>query len=189
MNPNNQQIDQEDENYNSHPLEKIFNIDPGSTPIFADTERENFKNEIINKETGELIPKKLIASKDDLDIEERSEDLFIDEQLDVVYNSALESYQDSSRLAKDCDPKFAARNSEVAAEFLEIALKSLNSRIDGKYKRQKISVAKSSKNVENVTTNNNIILTGNRNDVLRNIATLINDQTIEVIDQEPIIES
>jgi metal-dependent amidase/aminoacylase/carboxypeptidase family protein len=67
-------------------------------------------------------------------------------------------------MSQEVDPKFSARNAEVAAQYLTIALNAVNSRVDSKFKRQKIRIAKQEAGTPN-TVNNNVIV-ADRNQLL-----------------------
>jgi hypothetical protein len=70
-------------------------------------------------------------------------------------------------MAQQVDPKFSARNSEVAAQYLNIALSATNSRAKAKYDRQKIRLAQSMKDSHS-TVNNNLIV-ADRNELLKSL--------------------
>lgn len=157
-----------------NPLESVFNIEPGSTPVFDDIHprHEGLLSErsgaIIDPTSGELIPRSIEPDASDLDREERIEDLHIDGQLEEIHNSAITAFEKSSRMADEVDPKFAARNAEVAAQYLNIALNAVNSRVDAKFKRQKVRLARSGGGSAPSTVNNNVIV-ADRNSMLEQI--------------------
>lgn len=156
----------------ANPLESIFDIEPGSTPIFHDihTDIANTVNErasmLVDPTNGELI-ERLSSGDIDIEKEERIEDLHIDGQLETVHTAAIIAFEKSSRFADEADPKFAARNAEVAAQYLNIALNAVNSRIDAKAKRIKSRIDKV-QGTKPGTVNNNIIIS-DRNELLRQI--------------------
>jgi hypothetical protein len=128
------------------PLEGIFDIEPNTTlsPIQLDSTD-------------------LVAIDDDQEHKE------ISTQLSTVYGYALEAFEHQTELVQTVDPKFAARNAEVAAQYLNIALNSVNSRVDARHKRDKIKIAQNtpaSQTAENIT--NNILVT-DRNTILRTV--------------------
>ena len=165
-----------------HPLESIFDIEAGSTPTPLTSAAALVSNEILDPSTGEVISRKTSGiSSDDLAKEERIEDLKIDTQIDVIHGAALEAFEAQSRIAQEADPRFAARNAEVAAQYLKIALDAVNSRVDSKYKRAKIRHAAIG---EQKTVNNNILV-ADRNDLLRTLLQQ-NEKIIEPL--EPVHE-
>jgi hypothetical protein len=155
-----------------HPLEKVFNIESGSTPVFFDNEDVTGSNErqvsLIDPTNGEIVERSSTPDGSELDKEERLEDLHIDSQLENIHTSAMIAFEKSARMADEVDPKFSARNSEVAAQYLNIALNAVNSRIDAKHKRQKVRLAKSDGGNKGSVTNNNVIIT-DRNTLLDQI--------------------
>lgn len=157
----------------ANPLENVFNIDPGSTPVFADihpsaTGSMNERGSaLVDPTSGEIIPRSIDADILALDKEERIDDLHIDTQLEGVHNNAIIAFEKSARMAEEVDPKFAARNAEVAAQYLNIALNAVNSRIDAKYKRQKVRIAKEGAGTP--TSINNNIFVADRNQLLKQI--------------------
>jgi hypothetical protein len=158
---------------NSNPLENIFDIDPGSTPTFDDmhpsvTGQMNERSSaLVDPTTGEIVPRKSNADTADLDMEERLEDLHIDGQLEQIHNIAITAFEKSARMAEEVDPKFAARNAEVAAQYLTLALNSVNSRVDAKFKRQKVRLSKETAGAPS-TVNNNVFV-ADRNVLLKQI--------------------
>lgn len=160
----------DNEEPHEHPLEKVFNIEPGSSFVPAlpqlDDATERAK-EIFDPTSGEFVQRSSVPVAAELDREERIEDLQIDTQLDTIHTSAMIAFEKSQRLVDEVDPKFAARNAEVAAQYLNIALNAVNSRVDAKFKRQKIRLAKEESPAPS-TVNNNVIF-ADRNDLLRQL--------------------
>lgn len=157
----------------ANPLESVFDIEPGSTPVFDDIHKKAAVevNErasiIIDPTSGELVSRKSEPSVEEIDKEERIEDLHIDGQLETVHTSAIVAFEKSARMAQEVDPKFAARQNEVAAQFLTIALNAVNSRVDAKFKRQKARAAKISAGAP--STVNNTVIVADRNALLKQI--------------------
>ena len=124
-------------NQTPHPLESVFNIQPGTTPL--STASASVSNEMLDPSTGEIVVRKT-EDVSDLEIakEERIEDLKIDGQIDVIHGAAMTAFEAQHRLSQEVDPKFSARNAEVAAQYLKIALDAVGTRVDTKFKRNKI---------------------------------------------------
>ena len=162
-------IDDTDEAEDANPLEKVFNIEPGSTPVFAPTpnsyEMSDRGHSLIDPTSGEMLPRVLDADTEQLEKEERIEDLHIDAQLDGIHSAAITAFEKSARMAEEVDPKFAARNAEVAAQYLNIALNAVNSRVDAKFKRQKVRLTKMTAGAP-ATVNNTNVFVGDRNALL-----------------------
>jgi hypothetical protein len=172
-----------------HPLEALFDIVPGSTfPAMDAVATEATKTppaELIDPTTGEIIERKIDASAADIALEERLEDLKIDGQLDQVHGAAMTAFHHQHTMSQQVDPKFSARNAEVAAQYLSLALNSISTRADVKYKRNKLSIAKSMGSAPS-TVNNNVIV-ADRNSLLKSLfkqdfETTMTDQLEKEID-------
>lgn len=151
---------------NPTPLEELFDLDPGSTPTLMANVVSKPIGELIDPSTGEVIEQKVDATDAEIAKEERAEDLKLAHQLDVVHASAMAAFENQHALSQQVDPKFSARNSEVAAQYLNIALDSIKTRGKIKYDRQKIAIAKGNGGV--TSTQNNLII-ADRNDVLKSL--------------------
>jgi len=151
---------------NSTPLEDIFNLEPGSTPKAVIVKASSA--DLVDPTTGEIIERAVDADAPALAKEERIEDLKLDAQLTTVHIAAMEAFEAQHALSQQVDPKFSARNSEVAAQYLNIALDSVKTRGDLKYKRQKIRIATNVDGSSRTPTQNNLII-ADRNDVLRSL--------------------
>jgi hypothetical protein len=123
--------------YITSPLESFLEIQEGTTvsPVMSTAV-------IVNDEVNSVV------NTDQEDVE-------ISDQLTQLYDLAVDAYKSQQEMIMAIDPKFAARNAEVSAQFLEIALGVVNSKI-------KKRGAVSSKSV----TNNNLFM-ANRNDLLK----------------------
>lgn len=174
----------------AHPLEDVFGIEPGSTFPEKFTSEDpmngvhNRTKELVDPTTGVVVPRTLEASLFELEKEERLEDLHIDGQLETIHASAVEAFEKQSRLSQEVDPKFSARNAEVAAQYLNIALNAVNSRVDAKNKRQKIRLAKH-EILKPSAVNNNVIV-ADRNSILESLFS--RDAMGKIIDQPAVKE-
>jgi len=65
------------------------------------------------------------------------DDRLVEKRIDEVYDTAMAAYQNQSAFIEIVDPKFAARNAEVAANYLNIALQAANSRANVKRDRKR----------------------------------------------------
>ena len=163
---------------NSTPLENLFDLDPGSTPKAVIIEKKT-TTELIDPTTGEIIERKVDGpTAIELAKEERVEDFKIDGQLETVHTAAMQAFEAQHALSQQVDPKFSARNSEVAAQYLNIALDSIKTRGDLKYKRQKIRIASDPETVGRAPTQNNLVI-ADRNDVLRSLFSQDFEKTIK----------
>lgn len=161
-------------------LEATFNIEAGSTPRFQDKVEAHLPvaNTLTDPVTGEIVERTTTdLTPEIIEREERIEDMQIDGKLNEVYDNAMTAFNTHASVVDGADPKFAARNGEVAAQFLKIALDSANSKIDAKYKRNKVRIARGSAGVPNQVQNNLIV--ADRNDVLKQLFKGDFEQTID----------
>ena len=98
---------------------------------------------------------------------DETEETEIAVQLNTVYNYALEAFEQQTANVQTIDPKFAARTAEVAAQYLNIALNAVNTRVGSRDRREKRKGGK----IENQTAENiqNNIIVADRNEILRMI--------------------
>lgn len=93
--------------------------------------------------TGELAEFKevsegeLASMQEPVPVEKDEEDVEIDRKIDEVYNSAIDTFQQQMQYAEIVEPRYAARNAEVAATYLNIALSAANSRAKVKSDRKR----------------------------------------------------
>lgn len=121
-----------------HPLEALFGIESGTTVV----ETQQLQSDNVN-----------IDLYDEKDIE-------IEAQFQEVYDTAMTSFADQAGLLLTSDPKYSARNMEVANSYLNTALAAAKEKATlklGKEKNRKDSTPK--------TVNNNLIM--DRNELLR----------------------
>lgn len=147
-----------------HPIEDFLNLEPGSTQKALNN--HDF-SESASKSTA-LVATEL-PQPEELEVEERAEDLQVDSQLSEIHTAAMQAFYQQAALAQQVDPKFSARNAEVAAQFLTAALNTVNSRVDAKFKRQKIRLErkKLTDGVPN-SVQNNLIVT-DRNSLMKSL--------------------
>ena len=122
-----------------HPLEGLFGIESGTTVV----------------ETHQL------QSDDNVSIELYDEkDVEIENQFQEVYDTAMTSFADQAGLLLTSDPKYSARNMEVANSYLNTALAAAKEKAALKLGKEKIRKDSAPK-----TVNNNLIM--DRNELLR----------------------
>ena len=119
-----------------HPLEEFMGIEKGTTIV----------------EYEESLPTELVAHEqyDDKDNE-------IEDQFQAVYDKAMEAFDAQSDITDQVEGKFAARNAEVAAQFLNTALNAAKEKGGQKQHKDKLDVAKKNVGKPN-TVNNNVIM-------------------------------
>lgn len=128
----------------SHPLEEVFDLPQNSTMAPVQVERQDI---VEISDSDEMI---------------NEEDRQIAAQLSTVYAYAVEAYENQINLTQEIDPKFAARNAEVAAQFLKIALDSVSDRAKIRHNKLKLKVEGGTP--ESVT---NQLIVADRNELLR----------------------
>lgn len=164
-----------------HPLEDLLNITPGSTVEALRPEIPEAAKSMIDHSTGSIIPRKVSDVTDpDIDTEERIDDLQLDAKLETLHTTALDAFESQHRLSQEVDPKFSARNAEVAAQFLNIALNSINSKVDARYKRSKVRIAKA--NVGRPTQVQTNVIIADRNSMLK---TMLDNGMMKEVKDEP----
>jgi hypothetical protein len=70
--------------------------------------------------------------------EKDEEDVEIDAKIDTVYGAAIDAFNQQTAYTEIIEPRYAARNAEVAANYLSIALNAAatRARVKGDRKRQ-----------------------------------------------------
>lgn len=121
-----------------HPLEDVFDIERGTT-------------EVITEEISTPLVVSPVVSYDEKDLE-------IEQQFQEVYDAAMTSFADQAGLLTQ-DPKFSARNMEVANAFLNTALAAAKEKASLKLGKEK-NTTQAPK-----TVNNNLIM--DRNELLK----------------------
>ena len=122
-----------------HPLEEALGIEPGSS--FPEATKNAPATALRDPKTGEELVRTDMPSDEELQREERLDDLAIDKKLEQVHAAAMDAFSAQQEIIDGIDPRYAARNAEVAAQYLNIALNSINGRVDAKFKRNKIRIA------------------------------------------------
>lgn len=97
--------------------------------------------------------------------EVEAEDVEIDRKIDQVYDTAYDTFQQQMQYAEIVEPRYAARNAEVAATYLNIALNAAATRakVRGDRKRTATFVPYANKNP-------NGAVVASREDIMRMIA-------------------
>lgn len=129
----------------AHPLESVFDMEEGSTI--------DIENDYALVEGESNLP---------AEVEKDEEDIEVDRKIDAVYDAAMEAFETQTAYTEIIEPRYAARNAEVAANYLTIALNAAGARARVKSDRKK-----SGQFIPhgNKTTNNLIV--ADRNEILR----------------------
>jgi hypothetical protein len=139
-----------------NPLDDLFDIDDEMTSgVEIDDYQQATSTEIAAMQSPNATP----AEKDAEDVEN-------DERFDAVYTTALETFQNQMAYTEIIEPRYAARNAEVAATFLNLALQaaSAKARVKADRKRATMFIP----NAGGKTVNNTIVAT--REEILRMIS-------------------
>jgi hypothetical protein len=124
-----------------NPLDTLFNIE-------SDHENELTENE--DSSENQLAPTPEAVSEKDED------DVATDAKFDEIYTQAIGTFQNQMAYTEIIEPRYAARNAEVAASYLNIALQAAATKAKVKTDRKR---ANSGINAANKVTNNTIVCT------------------------------
>lgn len=137
----------------NHPLEEVFGIDPGSS----------FNNPAIIEDDYEMVPAEAVNQG----YQDDAEDIDINNKIETIYSAALEAYENQTGLAEIVEPRYAARNAEVAAQYLNIALNSVSLKSRNKNDKRKVQQFIP---FNNTNINNSNVVVTDRNSILQMIA-------------------
>lgn len=130
------------EKQTSHPLEGVFDIEPGTTLITR------------NEQHTELVT---IIDYDEKDVE-------IEEQIQVVYDKAMSGYEIIQDECEDIEGKYKARMMEVGVQHLKMALDAAEAKAKIKELKDKL---KGKSGAAPKTVNNNLYI--NREELLKTL--------------------
>lgn len=153
-----------------NPLETFFDMEPGTIlpvdqrPFSQDAIDNNTNTElmVIDENANAVAVQPKVPFKETLD----DEDIVIAEQLQSVFDKSIAVFHTQQELAEIVDPKFAARNAEVAQTYLNTALQAINLRAKIKADKDKQKVNATVGAIINGDVTNNTIV-ANRNDLLK----------------------
>lgn len=125
-------------------MEQVLDLEEGTTMV----------------ESQERVPTEAVqvAQYDEKDME-------IENQLQELYETAMFQFEVQAGITQQVEGKYAARNAEVAAQFLNTALNAVQTRATVKSGKDKIK-ATAPKQSGGAVTNNNLVVT-DRNELLR----------------------
>lgn len=141
-----------------HPLDSVFDVE---------------KNATISNIQGRDI--ELFDENED-----RNKDTEIDGQLDEVYDIALQAFNTQNELTQTIDPRYSARNAEVGAQYLRIALDAAAQKSNKLINNKKLRGSKGQSDIENNGTINNNIIVADRNQILQMLNQANNKNVIDV---------
>jgi hypothetical protein len=108
----------------TNPLDELFNTLPN------DMEQDG---EYIPTSEGTLAT----LNGEEPPPEKDEEDIEIDTKIDTVYTAAIDAFNNQTAYMEVIEPRYAARNAEVAANYLNIALNAASVRAKVKGDRRK----------------------------------------------------
>ena len=143
-----------------HPLEETFGLDDtySSDPLEGTDLTAIDDNQYLVTTEAQL-PAPAAAEPDE-------EDKEINQKIDTIYGEAMTAYQNQTAFVEILEPRYAARNAEVAAGYLNTALNAVALRAKVKNERKKS--AGGFVPYANQTTNN--VVVADRNQLLKMMA-------------------
>lgn len=134
---------EETESIGEHPLEELFNMEPGTTV----THHIDVTTPMVEAE------------------EYDSKDIEIEQQFQDIYDHALSAFQDVSSALEFVEGQYKARMMEVANQSLGTALSAVKEKSNMKQTKDKNAIAKSK--VKSGSTTNNTLVVADRNELLK----------------------
>lgn len=110
----------------TNPLDELFNTLP--TKLEDD-------DEYVPMTEGALAA--IEPSPETVVVEKDAEDIEVDRKIDEVYDAAIGAFNNQTAYMEVIEPRYAARNAEVAANYLNIALNAASVRAKVKGDRRK----------------------------------------------------
>lgn len=145
-----------------HPLDDVFNVDANEVDIEKEYAMANVAANAVPTEAP-------VDVKDE-------DDVLVEKRIDEVYDAAMTAFNNQTAYTEIIEPRYAARNAEVAANYLNIALAAANSRAKVKVDRKRANQSFVPYAPGGKTTNN--IIVANREEILKMIT--IDDQKKEM---------
>jgi hypothetical protein len=141
-----------------HPLAETFDLAEGDTFNSDPLEGTDLTN--IDRDPYAAVPASAVAKP----YEDDAEDKEINGKIDEIYGAAMEAYQNQTAFVEILEPRYAARNAEVAANYLNTALNAVSLKAKVKNEKRKVGQAGFIP-YANQTTNN--VVVADRNQLLR----------------------
>lgn len=110
----------------TNPLDELFNTLP------ADLEEADNYSVLTEGQLAEVKP-----TATEVPPEKDAEDIEVDRKIDEVYDAAIGAFNNQTAYMEVIEPRYAARNAEVAANYLNIALNAASVRAKVKGDRRK----------------------------------------------------
>ena len=134
-----------------HPLAETFDLAEGDTFNSDPLEGTDLTN--IDRDPYAAVPASAVAKP----YEDDAEDKEINGKIDEIYGAAMEAYQNQTAFVEILEPRYAARNAEVAANYLNTALNAVSLKAKVKNERRKVGQAGFIP-YANQTTNNVVVV-------------------------------
>jgi len=134
----------------SNPLDSLFDIEAG--------DRDEMQEYVSTTENEITAQAPAVVEKD-------QEDIDTDRKIDEVYDTALNSFQELVAYTQIIEPRYAARNAEVAATYLSLALQAATSKAKLKTDRKRVATFIPG---GNKVTNNTVVCS--REEIMRMIS-------------------
>jgi hypothetical protein len=145
------------ENKPRHPLEEVFNMDGNNVELDIENQYGVIQPENLPVPTQEAMEQAVPPDvKDD-------DDIATDKKIDAVYDAAITTFNNQTAYTEIIEPRYAARNAEVAAQYLNIALSAATAKAKVKADRKRTNAAFIPFNNGNRTGNN---IVADRNAIL-----------------------
>jgi translation elongation factor EF-1beta len=129
----------------AHPMEDMLDIEAGTTNVPAVPPRES-----------------QLTVVDEYD----EKDQEIEEQLQEIFDTAMDAYEQQALDIESIEPKYRARNQEVAVQYLNTALSAVKEKSNTKMAKDKMKTKEVAAGPK--TLNQNVIV-ADRNDLLKQI--------------------
>ncbi len=137
----------------ANPLDELFNTLPHDLEEVQEGFIATTEGDLANIQGVEAPPEK------------DEEDVMIDQKIDDVYDAALGAFNQQTQYMEVIEPRYAARNAEVAANYLNIALGAATARAKVKGDRKKNAAFVPFSNNKSTGT-----VVASREDIMRMIA-------------------
>jgi hypothetical protein len=133
----------------SDPIAEVLDLDSAQDPLALETEYSMVQ---------------AAPAQPPAPVEKDAEDIEVDKRIDTVYEAAMDAFRTQTDLIDNVlEPRYIARNAEIAANFLTIALNAAATRARVKTDRRRAGAF--APYMPGKTTNNFIV--ADRNDLLK----------------------
>ena len=159
-----------------HPLEDLLNLEEEIEESDENHSDQQSLPEVVNEHLPLNVNADLYDDKDQL----------LEDELEEIKSLALKVYKQEIDNLNYTEPKYKGRRLEAISKYLDIALSAVKEKKDLKTHKDKIVVSREQKKQSNNTYN--AIFVGNRNDLLKMIASgqqVVEGDVIDINTEEP----